>query len=107
VITPSSFRWLREETRRRQLPMLAATENLVQAGASLCVAANRDVVGQQAAELARRVLDGGELPGVIEPLAPGAIRVVLNRPAMDAIGLRVDPVMLDFVDEVVEEGRSR
>lgn len=107
VITPISFRWLRSETSRRDVPMLASTESLVHAGALLCVAPDRQVLGQQAAELARRVLDGGELPGVIQVPAPGAVRVVLNRSTLDAVGLAVDPLLLDFVDEVVDEGRGR
>jgi putative ABC transport system substrate-binding protein len=107
VITPASFRYLRSESARYRVPMLATTESLVQAGAVMCVAPDRDVLGQQAAELARRVLDGGELPGVIEPPPPGAFRVVLNRSALDAAGIVVDPMLLDFVDEVVEDAQGR
>lgn len=107
VMAPDTFRWLRGETLRRHLPVLAATENLVRAGALLCVAPDRTMAGQQAGELARRVLDGGELPGMIEPELPGAMRVVLNRDTLDAIGLSVDELMLDFADEVVRETEGR
>ncbi|MDP2313183.1 MAG: ABC transporter substrate binding protein [Pseudomonadota bacterium] len=107
VMAPEAFRWLRNDTMRRRLPMLASTENLVRAGALLCVAPDRAVAGQQAAELARRILDSEELPGMIEPPPPGAMRVVLNRDTLDSIGLPVDELMLDFADEVVRESEGR
>ena len=107
VVTPESFRYLRSETLRRKVPMLASTENIVRAGALLCVTPDRDMIGLQAAELAVRILSGGETPGLIPPPEPGAIRVVLNRDTLDAVGLPVDPVMLDFADEVVRETAGR
>ncbi|MES2640923.1 MAG: ABC transporter substrate binding protein [Myxococcota bacterium] len=107
VMAPESFRWLRNDTMRRRVPMLASTENLVRAGALLCVAPDRQVAGQQASDLARRILEGGELPGTIEPPAPGAMRVVLNRDTLDSMGIAVDELMLDFADEVVRETEGR
>ena len=86
---------------------LAGTENLVRAGALLCVAPDREAVGRQAAELAMRVLDAGETPGMIDPVPPDALRVVLNRDTLDQIGLPVEEIMLDFADEVVREGAGR
>ncbi len=107
VMAPDAFRWLRNDTMRRRLPVLASTENLVRAGALLCVAPDREVAGQQAADLARRILEAGELPGTIEPLPPGSMRVVLNRDTLDGIGLEIDELMLDFADEVVRETEGR
>lgn len=107
VMVPDSFRWLRNDAMRRRVPMLASTENLVRAGALLCVAPDSDVAGQQASELARRILDTGDLPGTIEPLPPATMRVVLNRDTLDSIGLEVDELMLDFADEVVRETEGR
>lgn len=107
TLTPDAFRFLRNEAQRHKLPMLASNETLVRAGALLCVTPDREVVGQQAAELARRVLDGGELPGMVPVAEPASIRVVLNRDTLDAIGLPIDPLLLDFADEVVREGEGR
>ena len=107
VLTPDAFRYLRNDSMRRRVPMLASTENLVRAGALLCVAPDRSVAGQQAAELARRILDQGELPGVIEPPLPAAMRVVLNRDTQEAVGIKVDELMLDFADEVVQKSAGR
>jgi putative ABC transport system substrate-binding protein len=107
VVTPDVFRFLRTETQRRKIPMLAENETLVRAGALMCIAPDREMIGQQAGEIAARILDKGDLPGVIEPPPPGAIRVVLNRDTLDAVGLKVDDVMLDFADEVVREDAGR
>lgn len=107
TLTPESFRYLRDATLRHGLPMLAGTENLVQAGALLCVAPDRDMLGQQAAELGLRVLEGGELPGAIPPPEPASMRVVLNRDTLEAIGLPVDPVLLDFAEPVQRESEGR
>jgi putative ABC transport system substrate-binding protein len=107
VMSPESFRYLRNATLRRDMPMIAATETLVRAGALMCVSPDREMLGQQAGELALRILQGGELPGMIEPEPPGAIRVVLNRDTLDAVGLKVDPLLLDFADEVVREEEGR
>lgn len=107
TLTPESFRFLRNETLRHKLPMLAGTETLVRAGALLCVTPDREVVGQQAAELAKRVMEGGELPGTIPPAEPASIRVVLNRDTLDALGVPIDPLLLDFADAVVREGEGR
>lgn len=107
VMAPDALRWLRNDTMRRRVPMLASTENLVRAGALLCVAPDRQVAGQQAADLARRILDDGELPGTIDSPGPGSMRVVLNRDTLDSMGIEVDELMLDFADEVVRETKGR
>ncbi len=106
VITPNNFRHLQAETARLRMPVLAYSEMLVQAGALMCVAPDPDAVGRQAAGLARQVLDG-TTAGTIDPPAPDTPRVVLNRDVQDVIGLKLDPVLLDFVDEVVREPTSR
>ncbi|MEN9786512.1 MAG: hypothetical protein RLZZ299_1776 [Pseudomonadota bacterium] len=107
VLNPEGYRYLHGETRRRKLPILATTEALVHAGAFMCVAPNRENVGQQAADLAIRILDGGELPGIIPLAEPSEVRVVLNRATLETLGLEVDMALLDFVDEIVEDPRGR
>lgn len=100
VVTPENFRFVREESRRIGLPVIANSEVLVQAGALMCVAPDYSVVGEQAAQLALEILSG-TLPGDLPEAQPTAVRVVLNRETMDAIDLDIDPMLLDFVDEVV------
>ncbi|MDP6934221.1 MAG: ABC transporter substrate binding protein [Myxococcota bacterium] len=106
LLTPRNFQHLRGETTRLNMPLLVHSEALVQAGALMCVAPDYDLVGSQAADLVQRVLNG-ENVGTIEPIAPAAPRVVLNRATMNAIDLEVDAVLLDFVDEVVVPREAR
>lgn len=106
VVTPANFHFLRNEALRMRLPMLTYSEMLVDAGALMCVSPDRAAVGRQAAGIARRVL-AGTTAGAIEPEAPEVPRVVLNRDTQEAIGLRFDPALLDFVDEVVKQPTTR
>ena len=46
------------------------------------------------------MLDGTP-PSQLPEAHPTEVRVVLNRETMEAIDLEVDPLLLDFVDEVV------
>jgi putative tryptophan/tyrosine transport system substrate-binding protein len=106
VLTPGNFRAIQSEALRARLPLLVESEGLVQAGALMCVAPDQAEVGRQAAALVREVL-AGVTAGAIEPVAPAATRVVLNRGTSEALGLALDPVLLDFVDEVVREPSRR
>ncbi len=100
VVTPENFRFLREESRRVGLPVIASSEVLVRAGALMCVAPDYAAVGEQAALLVTQILDG-TAPGELPEARPTEVRVVLNRETLDAIELDIDPLLLDFVDEVV------
>jgi len=106
ILTPANFRLLQQETRRSRMPLLVYSEALVEAGALFCVAPDYANLGGQAAVLAQRILNG-ENPGAITPEAPTASRVVLNRETQDAIGLKVEASLLDFVDSVVHEPTRR
>ena len=107
VVTPENFRFLREESRRVGMPVIASSEVLVRAGALMCVAPDYGAVGQQASLLATAVL-GGTPPSELPEAHPTEVRVVLNRDTMEAIDLDVDPLLLDFVDEVVgSESKAR
>ena len=106
VIDPTSFHYLQREAIRARMPMLAWSPALVEAGALMAVTADGDRVARQAATLANRVL-AGETAGAIQPVDPGATRVVLNRDTLDALGLDVDESLLDFVDEVVRQPSAR
>jgi len=101
ILTADNFRTVSEECRRRQLPLLVDTANMVEAGGLFTLAPNADAVGRQAARLARRVLDGAA-PSVIDPEDPETLHVVLNVRTIDRAGLPFDPLLLDFVDVVID-----
>jgi ABC-type uncharacterized transport system substrate-binding protein len=106
VITPANFHFIQAEATRAHLPVLAWSAALVQAGALLAVAPDLEAVGRQAGTMARQVLKGIH-PQNIPAVAPSATRVVLNRDVQESIGLEIDPLLLDFVDEIVTEGLNR
>lgn len=100
VVTPQNFRTLRDESLRARIPLLAYSEQLVHAGAFMCVAPDWDGVGRQAAELARRILDG-TTAAQVRPVSPDQPRILVNADSGESVGLAIDEVLLDFVDEVV------
>ncbi|MCP4809463.1 MAG: hypothetical protein GY884_29355, partial [Proteobacteria bacterium] len=104
VLTPENVRYLVDETRRQRVPMLSPTEVLVRIGALMCVAPDHELAGEQAARLVEQILSGtsaDDLPAV----DPMAWRVVLNDDTVRRLGLEIDGMMLDFVDEVVDDIR--
>ena len=105
VVTPENFRFLRDETQRLEMPLIAYTDELVRAGALMGVGPDREAIGRQLAEMTQEILDGTPIEEL--PMqAPDSVRVVLNRDTQEAIGLDIDPAMLGFVDEVLRgEGR--
>jgi putative ABC transport system substrate-binding protein len=106
VVTPENFRYLRDQAVFAGMPTLASSEDLVRAGALMCVAPDREAVGKQVLKLTEALLAGtpiAELP--IED--PAAVRVVLNVDTQEAIDLTIDEFTLDFVDEVIREAGRR
>lgn len=107
VLSPGTFHFVRGQAVRNRIPLLAYSEALVDAGALLCVAPDPAAIGVQAAELVQRILEERVTPGVIEPIAPNQARVVLNADVQESIGLRIDPMLLDFVDQTVRRKTDR
>jgi len=107
VVSPSTFHFIRGQAQRARIPVLAYSETLVDAGALLCVAPDPAAIGLQAAESMRAILEDGTTPGTITPVAPTRARVVLNVDVQEAIGLRIDPMLMDFVDQTVQQKRER
>lgn len=106
VVTPDNFRTLRDEALRSRLPLLVYSEHLVRAGAFMTVAPDWEAVGRQAADLAGRIL-AGTTAAEVRPVQPDTPRVVLNGDTSDALGLDIDEVLLDFVDEVHRTSADR
>jgi putative ABC transport system substrate-binding protein len=106
MLTPSAFHYLRAEAARSRLPVLVNSPDLVRAGALMCVGPSHDRVGEQIAEITSQIL-AGSLPSEIPIQRPDQPQVVLNRDTQDALGLKLDPVLLNFVDEIVREPSRR
>ena len=99
-LTPESFRTLTAETRRRRMPLLVETDNMVRAGGLFAVMPDPDGIGVQAAGLVKQLLEG--TPPEQPKQHPDQVMVVLNTRTLELAEVAFDRVMLDFVDEVVE-----
>lgn len=99
TLTTTGYRALADEARRRHLPLLVDTANMVEAGGLFTMMPDPEGVGRQAAALVRELLDGGELQA---PVPPEKLLVVLNGRTLDAAELPIDPLLLDFVDRLIE-----
>lgn len=107
VLDPENFRFMREQVRQEGIPMMVTSEALVLAGALLAVIPDYKTTGSQAADLARAILETGTNAGQFPPVPPEGMRVVLNRDTAEAIDWEIDPMLLDFTDQVVGEIQAR
>ncbi len=101
ILDAGTFRYLTSESRRRGLLLLVETENMVSAGALFAVVPDSAGVGRQAAALVKRVLDGAA-PAILPVEAPERTQVILSTRAAALAEVDIDPLLLDFVDVVVE-----
>ncbi len=107
VLTPENFRFIREQANRVGIPIIATSEALARSGALLAVVPDYGLTGEQAAELATRILDDGAQPGSLPMVRPQGARVLLSRAVLESLDLELDPMLLDFTDEVIEEEVGR
>ncbi len=101
ILTSDNYRTIAEEARRRRLPLLVDTRNMVEAGGLYTLAPDAEAVGRQAARLVARILDG-EPVKKLRPEPPEKLLVVLNNGTLDRAELEFDRLLLDFVDVVVD-----
>jgi len=101
MMTAESFRLLTEESRRRRLPLLVETNNMVRAGALFAVVPDPDGLGRQAARAVQQLLDGTSAR-ILHDEFPTDVLVVLNLRTVERAEVPFDPLLLDFVDVVVE-----
>jgi len=101
IITSDNYRTITEEARRRHLPLLVDTANMVEAGGLYTLTPDAEAVGRQAAVLTQRILDG-ESVKKMRPEPPERLLVVLNTATIDRAEIEFDKLLLDFVDVVVD-----
>ncbi len=107
VLTPENFRFVREQAARVGIPIIATSEALARSGALLAVVPDYGLTGTQAADLATRILDMGAEPGDLAMLRPQGARVLINKGVLHSLGMELDPMLLDFTDEVIEPEAGR
>lgn len=96
VLTAETFRMLTDESRRRKLPLLVPTDNMVRAGGLFAVVPDAAGVGQDAARAAIAILEDRS-PGD-HVTYPEQLRVALNLQTLELAQIPFDKLMLDFVD---------
>ena len=101
VLTSDNYRTITEEARRRHLPLLVDNQNMVEAGGLYTLTPDARAVGQQAAVLVERILEG-EPVRTLAPEAPERLLVVLNAATLERAEIEFDKLLLDFVDVVVD-----
>lgn len=101
ILSPSGFRALTEEARRRHLPLLVDTDNMVRAGGMFSVVPDPGAIGRQAAERVAQILDGAA-PAILELQPPRELLVVVNARALEQAEVPLDPLLRDFVDILIE-----
>lgn len=101
VLSPEGFRTAVQEMKRRQKPLLSDTANMVNAGAAFAVTPDTAGVGRQAAEIARRILDGSA-PAIIEVEDPNELSTAVNLRTLESASIPHEELMLDFATTVVE-----
>lgn len=99
LLTTEGFRTLTEETRRRHMPLLVQTDNMVRAGGLFAVVADPDGVGAQAAEAAIAILEQRDVE--MAPY-PSSLKIALNLRTLELAEVPFDRLLLDFVDVRIE-----
>lgn len=100
LLTTETFRVLGEESRRRHLPLLVPTDNMVRAGGLFAVVPDASGLGRLAGEQANAILEGNPPPDAV--VYSDALKVALNLRTLDLAEIGLDTLLLDFVDIRVE-----
>ena len=81
-------------------PLLVGSENMVRAGGLFAAVPDPAGLGEQAAGVARGILDGS--PPQANRYVPDQVRVALNTTTLDLVRVGFDKHLLEFVDVVVQ-----
>lgn len=98
LVTPDTFQTIRQFSWDHKVPFYAPTAGLAAAGAAAALAVDPEDAGRQAADLARRALDGEELPAY---LYPDKVRLTVNLPSAAKAGLTPSGEALGKADKVL------
>lgn len=98
VLTEDSFDFLIKETLENHVPVMGFSSGLVRKGALVGTYINYDDVGEQAAGLAKNLLNGHSLDGK-RIVAPRRIRKAINLNTAHFLGLSISPNVLKEFDQ--------
>ena len=96
--TPQFVRFVLLETLRNRIPVMGFNQTFVESGALFCLEADYKYVGRQAAEIALKVLAGGD-PAKIKPSVPDIIYLYLNLKSSKLLNLVLPPELVNVAKE--------
>lgn len=102
VMNPTTFAFLREQTRRDKILLVASlSSQFTRQGALMSVSVDTNNVGGQAAVMAQRALAGEMLPqgfGVVPPIGG---ELVVNVAVAKLIGITIPDTVYPFINEII------
>lgn len=100
VITPDNFYHINNTAHRGMIPTLASSYHLAKAGSLLSISPNYEVLGEQAVQIAKKILKG-ETSLFGKEFQPEDVYVALNLNTQKNIQLEIAEHNLDFVNKII------
>lgn len=91
LITPRSFSMFREFSRANDIPLYVPSNGLLDKGAVASISCRFDEVGRTAGDIARRLIEGAKITGVVYP---SQIMLWVNQQAATKAGLTIDQIAI-------------
>lgn len=101
VFSPQSTQHILLNTLRTGTPFMGLSSSFVKAGALMALSCDYADIGKQAAEIAIRILNGGN-PRDIPIAVPRKLSLCINLKTAEHIGLRVSKSVIESADEVIK-----
>jgi putative ABC transport system substrate-binding protein len=101
VYTPQSTKHIVLQTLRNRIPMMGFSQALVEAGGLFTLDFDFKNIGEQAGEIASRVLFGAD-PGQIPVSTPGVIYFKYNEKTAEQISIKIPDDLLAVAKEVIK-----
>ena len=102
TFTLANMTWLEKRCIRDKLVCIGQSEKLTEIGLMLSVRADLASVGNQAAFMAKNILERGQSPAEIGVIAPLGTHISLNRDTASRLGIHFSAQILGLATEIIE-----
>lgn len=103
LYTLENIHWIKDRCLKVQQPCMGQSDNITRLGVLLSVNPDLASIGDQAASMAKDILDNKVSPAAIGLRDPIGTRLTLNATTARKIGLVISPAAKSVVNEVLEE----
>ena len=101
-LTPERFYHINNTAIKKNIPVVSNSSHLSRAGALLSISSKYDSIGMVAAKmLSAKVLEG--TPIEKRKIYTQELYITLNRKTQKALGIELEPYMIDFINEEILE----